>query len=257
MINVAPATIANELDQRIQAKLFSSSHYCEESDPVVLNLFDDIQKLMKASAKQGHVLKGLVFQLCGDVEKARYHVENAGKIGQERSYVQSVLGSINVNFGYFSLAQKNIYQSADPIYGQLTNNFDIALSCGAFSCLNGFIDKANKMNLDLAVLPVDLVRRAGAILDSAGVTDAQIGAMLDAAGEVLREEKLFFVGNMPDFEVSEGLYGDAGCVFLRYALPVTPEEAARLFDRLAEKIVARIDPVPDAFYVSFRSAKWQ
>lgn len=250
MIPAAPQTISVELMDKICDLQVVSNCFLDKNEFKIARLLADIRKLATVDAYAAHIAYGAVHQLCGDVEQMRDHFKNAAKIGNVLiAEGQSTIGEINV--GFASVAQELYRRSADPTGGYFTKTYHLAKCCGAFQMVRAFTERAKEMKIDLADINTDENERVATLLAEAGVSDADVATMLDLAGEVLREERIFPTGE-PEIEVDDDSLQP--CVYYRYSLPASPADTAKMFDRLAYKIATRLDSIPDAFHVSFRPA---
>jgi hypothetical protein len=242
---ISPQTICDDVTRDLEAFQDSLKYYASPTDLRVSRLDAEIKKLAKTDAFAAHVSWGVLHQLKGDAEKMRYHFQNASRIGDRiKAAEHATVGEINL--GYASRAQELFRTAADPETGNFTAAYRLGAVCGAFQLLDGYIAKAEQMQIDTTGLNTPHLRHASRILKTAGVTDAQVAAMLDLAGEVLREHKTLF--SDAEFVVDR----TDRCVHVRFNLLADPYVTAELFDQLADKIARRIDPIPDAFHVSFR-----
>ena len=71
-----------------------------------------------------------------------------------------------------------------------------------------------------------------------GVSDAQLAAMLDVAGEKLRADHLLWMDKRPDITVLAADQGGPAMAF-EYRVDVTPAVAAQMTWDLAEALVTR------------------
>lgn len=244
------ATIATELSDVVGGLLANSIAYRNPNEFQIKQLFAEAKKLIAVDAISGHIITGLIYQLCGDTDMMRYHMENASRLGNPIDVMQArAVGECNL--GYFSVAAMYFEGAAEPKRGGFTSAFGLGLVCGAFHKLSAFISEAEKMKIDLQNLPVSEVRRAEKVLLDGHVTDEQIGVILDLAGEVLRSKSLFYAEDLPEIDIADCSWDFPKCVYLRYRVQAAPADVAQMTDALAEKVASRIEQVPDAFHVAF------
>lgn len=252
MLKLAPETIANQLDSVIAGLLADATHYFDHSSLEIRRLIADAKKLINADAYQGYVALGNIHHLCGDFDQMRRFHKNADQL----KYNVDTHGwwtACECNLGFISVAQDHFEIVANPKNGSFTQAFHLGFACGAFQLLGEYIEQADKMKLDLSGLPVSLAMKARSVLSNAGITDAHVAEMLDLAGEVLREDRVFFAGDPANLvKIEEGDSLDSSCVHMTFRIPLSGKEVAGMATRLTDKIAERIERIPDQFQVSFR-----
>lgn len=253
MITPAPATIAKELQDRLTPYMLAGGVYRHVDDFEIRSLINDARKLIKADAASGYLFLALIYQLCGDATVARYHLENARKLNHDNQY-EGASNSILINLGYFSEAQSHYRLFADPCYGQFLVAGMSGLACGAFHTVDSFVKQAEKMQLDLTNVPVTRVAHAAKVLENNSITDDLTGKIIDVAGEVMREYRIFYSNELPDIDVVDGFGENPDCVYMTYYVGVSAGVAAEMYSKLADRLCDRFSELPAAFHVGFRSA---
>lgn len=251
MYSPKPATIENELFGELDALLQRTSAFHNEGEFAFF--FLKAKKLVGVDAAAGHTAYAFLYHLCGNAAKMRYHLENAGKLAgsvERFGYWCAFEG----NLGFATEAQKHFAIIGNPTTGRLSNSFDIGLSCGAFSKLGEYLDKAVEMKLDLSSCDTQLVRNVGAIFADAGVADERIGEILDVAGEVMRERQIVPIGK-PLIEIERGATPSTSCVFFTHVIARPGVEVADISYEFADRLISRFDEVPEQFFVTFRPGR--
>lgn len=252
MIAAEPKTITDELLQKVSGLIGGSSCFLDPNSYDVVCALAEAKKLVKADAFGAHIIYGAIYQGLGDVEKMRYHFDNASKIGDSvLAFEHKAVAEINL--GFFSAAQNLLVRVANPELGFFTRAYRLGVCCGAFQLLRTYTERAISMRIDISGISTSDNLRAAKVLDSAGVSDEDVAAMLDLAGEVFRENALFPMGE-PELEIDDQGLESSHCVYLCFDLDLSPVDTARLFDRFADKVARRMSVIPDAFHLSFKPA---
>ena len=236
MASPLPQTIVDELEAIASPVEENMSHFLDEANPVVVQLLDAAERLAKADAFQASQWKGRIYALTGNRERVDYWFKNARALGRDwtQEYNHS---STLINMGYFSDAARLTGQYLDISTNKLTEN--VALAIGLF-------DLAGAMTayevLDRAQLHSEPILRsfaecAWSVLQTMNVRQEDVQGVLDIAGELLRENNLWWQGQAPRlfaFSSEE----DSGILYeLRIA--TSPQFAAELTEAFVERAIAR------------------
>ena len=245
-----PSTIASQLNDKINTLFLKTESYLNENDFAIHNLSAEAKKLIKADACAGHLALAKIYHVCGNVEKMLHHFDVAQRLSNT---IQADYNAATcmVNLGLFSKAQRYFAIIGDPTAGYFKKEFSLGLCCGAFNRLRLYLEQAQKMKLDFSGIPIETMLRAQAVLAAGGITDENVAAVLDFAGEVMREERFFFEGEMPDIAIDDGPFDVPHCVYLTFKVKCSGTEAARLSSTLFGKIAERLDHIPDQLHVAF------
>lgn len=226
-------------------------HYLSANDPRVLRFLYEAQAAINVDAAEAYSALGSVYQLIGDNEKARYSIDNAIKLAPSNYvYLLNKCAGL-VNLGFFREAQQVFDRVARPETGFFTKVWDMGYVCGAFSSMTQHLQRASTMGLDLNGLDIKTAARAARVLEKAGLTDADIGSMLDAVGVLLRENRLFYLGVVPIVRVFDGPDQD-WFIEMSYDVGVPPAEAHALYKKLVDEMMRRDSKASLVLSVSFR-----
>lgn len=254
MLKTAPATIANELEVSISSLLVNTIHYLDENSLQIRRLLADAKKLISADAYQGYVALGNIYHLCGNYEKMRISHRNSERLSSDVG-THGWSAACECNLGFSSVAQDHYRIVGIPTKGDFRSAFSLGTACGALHLLSEYIEQAEKMKIDLAGLPISDVKEAERVLSHAGISDSDVAAMLDLAGEVMREDRVFYSGDPESvIELDSGDSIDNACVHMIFRIALPGKVVAGMGVRLAEKIAERIESIPDQFHISFRPA---
>ena len=146
-------------------------------------------------------------------------------------------------------------ESLNPQYGLFSQYYLTLVGMGLFQKLVVFQDEAKKLGIDLSEMPTDVISRASDILRTAHISDEHAIEVLDIAGSLLRERKLFTL-KKPVVSIDDAP-GHAPTVFLTLPLRVTPEVAVDMTFELYERLLKKFPDYSSSLNVGFRSALMQ
>lgn len=244
---------------RINEILWNQSSYLDPESFVAKRLLADTEKCKSAKDNDGvvsaYLARAAVHQICGNETEARADIRNALAL-QNQPIVSREVAAILGNFGFFSEAQKEYRRISDPTLGLFTKSWPVALSCGAFQTLSSSILSARKMNIEgLERLDTQLIERAATILAKENISDEYVAAILDIAGEILRKNRLFPMGELPRIEIAESTHSSPECVYYSIQVGVPGKVAAGLFAEFASRLSTRLETLPENFHVTFLPLK--
>lgn len=250
-----PKAISSTISNKICELQEGATRFLMADRIDMVKLIKDARNLIRTDAGNAHIALGMIYQLTGDIENAVKHLKNAKKLGA--SNAMTALTVAYSNLGFFSKAQEVFKDSQNPKTGEgfFLMYATVGLASGAFATLNNFINQSIDMNLDMSSISVDksMVERSAKVLNDADISDAQVAAIMDIAGEVMRENRLFFHGKAPEISIGDS-HGTNPCVYIGYLLPVTPAEAADLYMEFTARLFSRMDSVPEAIHISLKAA---
>lgn len=251
MANIQPATIAKRIDNQINARMLEMARFIESNDFQMLRWEDEIRQLLQADASSAFVLRALIAHMRGDAEAMEQHMLAAEKLkhptissGQARLCAYSNLGFATKALDYFR-------ECVDIKYGNLNGSAVTGCSIGAFQQVGMIMIQAKSANLELPYASQMTVMGAAAVvLQRLGITDDQCAKVVDAAGEVLRDRKLFWQDLYPQISVNE----EDGTVAMRMRVDTSAQEASAMTMETADKLIAQdLDALP--FYVHFLGSR--
>lgn len=253
MTSQLPATISNDLINETNSLLMNTGHYLDESNLSIKRLLAAAKKLMEANPFESHIVYALIYQICGDVAKVKDHLRIAKNLGDSLT-TSRIATATNINLGFFSEAQQNYKQCGSPKTGNFLISLNAGYSCLSFYQICDFLDEAKKMGIDLKNVDLETAQKASSILRSAGVSQEELSAMIDIVGEILRENKLFYLNNLPDIFIRDEP-SDAPCVFITFFVKESYENAAKLYEAFIDRLISRFDHIPEAVHVSIQSTQ--
>lgn len=205
----------------------------------LLNLATELQ------GRGGDVIKGcthraFLYSATGQFDQAEAMWRNLEKNNAHHN-AQSVRLYHFANHGYATQA----LALADQVFAhRVGDNFvtvaQLILTAGGFGTVVAKI-KMSQLNQEVLVMTdtvLDLARQGAAALAELGTSDAQMAAMIDVAGKILRDNKLYWKEDLPDMTVLTADQGGPALAF-EYRVDVTPARAAQLSWGLAEELVSQ------------------
>lgn len=232
--------------------LSSATHYLSANDERVQRLLREAQSSIKVNAAEAYSVKGSIYQLTGEHDQARYSIDNAIKLAPSNYvYLQNKCAGL-VNLGFFLEAQQVFDRLADPKTGFFTRAWNMGYVCGAFASMTQHLEKALRLGLDLSGLDIMTAPQAARVLKKAGLTDADIGSTLDAVGALLRENRLFYLGQTPTIRVFDKPDQDS-FIEMSYDVGIAPAEAHALYKKFVDQMMRNSSKASSALSVSFRA----
>jgi tetratricopeptide (TPR) repeat protein len=249
-----PATRGSQLIKDINTVLLSVSSYIFPDDFWFRRMLGEAEKLKSANRAEAHNVLGQLYGLAGDATEAMRHIDTSFRLHPDAA-VACNKAVILSNLGYFSRAQEPFRSSCGPRDGQFTQRWRLGLCMGAFHTLAAYLDDAKLMQLEkLGEVDCALIEEAAAFLREISVTDEQLGSFLDTAGEMLREERIFFVEDGPDVSVwTEDAQEQH--LLISFKLPVQVAKALALDEELGHRLYERHGDLPSGLLIHFESGK--
>lgn len=237
------ATIANDLQRELGAWLEQASGYIDQSSFQFKAFFRSAEKLASADAYASSIQRAMVQHLTGDLDGARHWLLNARKWPAD-PHSWGTEAVILSNLGYFSHATQvlmSLGKHERPHYASML------VLCGAFSAVLDAVPGTEVAETEAGRNAVSLSSQCMMTLERLNVTEAQVRAMLDIAGEVLRNHKLFFAGEDPVVRaIDDGL-------LYQLRVSTAPELAAEMTDEVINRLVEKDLDAPGLAF-SFISA---
>lgn len=252
MVFGTPRTKGSNVLDRINAVLRETTHYLPREDWNVRQLLHLAEDLVQADPPTGHSAIAAVYQLTGDIDAVRHHSANAIKLAPGEPILSRNYATHLANLGFFSEAQEEFVRIANPERGMMSATWPIGYRSGAFCTMARYLAKARTMELELNGIDVQTAEQAAELLARVDVTDASVAAVLDQVGQVMRDNKLFFVGEGPAVSV----WNDPGCSpFIEYVFQfeVPSPDAQRLYLDFIDAMTKSVPAMPDVLSVLFRA----
>jgi len=244
-----PAPNTEEAIARLNELWATAGHYFDKDDLRVRSITKLAKELMRSNAAGGwNVLAG-VAALTGDAAGIVENADRGLRLSSDIALVQTKAGGLS-NLGYFSQAAQILRPALCAQVLPIKQVGVLAIGTGLICTLAAALESAGNMPTALPAPLLPIVRRAAAILNRESIADDDVGSWLDELGSMLRERRLFFLGQPMLFATEED---DFAQVHLSFIVDVNAEEAGRLDMELLERCFARGVSPPDSFSFGFRS----
>ncbi|MDH0866648.1 hypothetical protein [Mitsuaria sp. GD03876] len=245
-----PQTIARQLDAQLASIESRIGHFLDPAHAEIRSLLASADQLAGVDAAEASHVRGRIHTLTGDRRQVDYWFANARRLCDEWR-VDFNHASCLASLGYFSDAAAMTKRFLSSSTGALSLTVGLAVSVldlsgaqEAYAALRraGIPPRGHDPNFTLTAVEVLAYYRIP-------IERARI--VLDVAGELLREHRLWWLGGHPKLFAHRSL-DDAGVLYeLRVGLP--SEDSLRLNDQLIERLVDRSLLLP-GFSFSFIGA---
>ena len=252
MISDTPKTIASDLTPLINALVIKTTRYLAPDDMQLRRLIRQAEQLIGADAAQGHSALAALYQLTGDRERTLHHIDNAIQLAPSTLDHLGNKATNLANLGYYSEAQIFFDRAVDPEKGKMTFGWGKGCIYGAFRTMLRHLQRAREMTLELSGLDTEIAERAAAVLEKAGVTDADIAKVLDIFGGVVRQRRLFYAGQAPQVIVFDEI-GQEPFIEMVFDFDVPPAEAHKIYLEFVDQVIEKMPAAPSVLSVSCRS----
>ncbi len=193
----------------------------------------------------------MALQLCGDEQGVRHHFTSAKQLTPDSDgQITHLWAQASANLGLFSESHRALADSLKAESGFFPYRTGLAITVGAFHLLFDRLNKAVRMNVPvLDNFPLEKARQTLSALDSEPASDEDVAAMLDVAGGVMRDRKMFYLDHGPRWDILP----EAGIHLVHFAFRVqgSPAEVADMNVELATRTAERVDRIALSFHVSF------
>ena len=227
----------------------SVRRHLDASDFRLLQIARLGKALLRSDAAAGYSVLSAVATLSGDVDLMRDYADKAARLRRDPGTMindSSMLG----NLGFFSEAGRIFRQALSVDRLPQREIGEDAIANGSILAIDDALTMAG--NMPTAVPPPlrKAIAVAAVILRRNNVSDDDVGSWLDKAGDLMRENKVFFIEHPRLFATLEE---DFAQIDLSYALDIDSVCAAELNRELVERCFdARVAP-PECFSFGFNS----
>ncbi len=250
-----PQPNSEQVFEEISLVLRRLTRYLPSTDWDVKRLNKMAEQLSNANEVEGANALATIWQMTGDRDKALRYADHAIDHAQNSLFYCSSKLAILSNLGYFSEALSLFKYCSPPEKGNMTNAWKRGYLCGAFRTMKSHLPKATKMGFELGGLDIDTAARAANVMEKAGVSDEDVAKIMDVAGRVLRDHKLFFVGDGLRVSVFNTEAEHDPFIEISFDLDVSSKEAQGLYLEFVDQVTQNVPVVPAVVTVSFRPGK--
>ncbi len=251
MVTAKPQTILNRINEEVDELLSSGLNYIDPSSFLYRRLIKETESLIRVDSVRGYIAKAAVVHFTGDYKQALDLVKIAERIEPNNSDLGSVYCQILADLGYFSEAynhyqERSLWEQGNsPVFV-----FSGGIMVGAIRTVKQRMIEAQTMNI---VLPgqnyQSAVNLAVEVLDKTGTTESQITSIMDCAGEILRQNRIF--QSDPEFPFKTHNNDNESFVHMEMLIKAPLTQVSDMNFALAELISQKIDVIPNGFHVSF------
>jgi len=231
-------------------ELWNSAHRHFDAGDLRLGQVERLARaLLKSDPASGYSVLSGVAALSGNVKSTRDYADKAARLSSEPDLALNK-SSMLANLGYFAESGHLFRRLLTVDRLPMRHIGEQAIANGSILAIDDALTKAGKMPTAVPEPLRNSIAVAASILRRNNVTDDDVGAWLDGAGDLMRENKFFYIDYPRLFATLEE---DFGQVDLSYMLDVDSAHAADLNRRLAERCFdAGIAP-PECFSFGFSS----
>lgn len=234
-----PMELAQSLGNEVAEFVHGITHTDAVDKFVFAHLMRECERLQKSDVVHASLLKALLASSIGDTDEMERWFANAERNGAG-DQVQVERLRHCVNHGHATRAL-NMAPQAFARRGPhtLMSIAEMAAAIGALNTIVQAVAASQERGEVLRMTPLlDVAKRGAQVMAQLGVSDADIAAMLDVAGEMLRARKLLWQNNCIDLSVLDGSQGGPA-LFLAYRIDLSPAQAAQMGWTLTEELVRR------------------
>lgn len=244
------ATTGSKLIEETNTVLMTIGPFLSEENPRVQRWFKEAAKLVKVDPGDGYMFRAFVYQIIGDAENAIHCIDNAFNLRRNDPTVLANKCGILLNLGRFSEAQKLYKHLGSPKLGLFPYAIRLGAHTGSFRQMAQFIAEARKLELDTSDPLFSQIEASAQVMSTHDISDADVAAVLDVAGEIMMESRVMFIGSMDHFSWDAA---DAPSISLVLKLPFDAYRCEDLDTELASRIVSRGINSPWMLAVNFAS----
>lgn len=246
-----PQTISVSVAKEI-GTLVDTGRLYHVDDPEIVLLENNARQLSKASAADGYIDLAAAAMLYGDYDgmRSRYKIaQNQGlSPGQQLNYATTL-----AHAGFFSEASSVFNRYCDLI-DQVSFAAEKALFLLQFKSFMFLLEKYTKMHPDFEINGNSLFQTGlwfALLAQENKLDDKELSGIMDIAGELMREKKVYYIGAVGCTAVERD---DDGPSFITCHLdvPMGVEQASDMTQELAERLIeSRFAPLTSHFLVGF------
>lgn len=236
-----PLDQANSLRSQVNEFIENVTQVGQFNEFVFKRLMDDAERLQGVGGNvvDGSLLRATLYSAAGKLDDAERMLRNV-EANNSANHARMGRLSYLVNHGYASRALALVEDALRDRGGR-----PFAEICGgaiAAGGLHRIVEAANnsKSNGEVLIMTgvLELAKKAAAVMTDLGVSDEHFAAMLDVAGQSLRDHNFYWQRAQPDLRVLAAQEGGPAVLF-EYRIYTTPQKAAEMTWALTEAIMAK------------------
>lgn len=206
---------------------------------VLKRLLAECERLQDANVVTGSTYKAFLYSTVGDFAETERWIKNAElNGGKDQARLERLTHYVNHGYASDALALvDNVFENR--LHHTVMGIAAMIATIGAFNKIVNAVNTATAKGEVLQMTNLHaLAIKAVDVMQNLGVSDADVAAMVDVAGEYLRANKLLWQGDQPDYTVLDSTHGGPALV-IAYRIGVSPQEAAQMGWSLAEALIDR------------------
>ena len=246
-----PAPNSDATIERLNSLLQSTPHYLSRDDLRVRVIEKLGRDLLRSNAVDGYIVLTGLGSLVGDLEAVLENADKASRLSGSVVVHQARSAALG-NLGYFSEAATALKPALCAQVLPLPRVGRSAIASGLISTMDACLGDAGNMPTAIPSDMAALVHNAAAILKRYSITDEDVAHWLDQAGAILRDQRLFYLGDPILFATAEERFYQ---VDMSFSIDVDADAAAALNLELAERCFEQHVSTPDCFSFGFRSRR--
>lgn len=239
MAHAQPLELDVQIKDELNAFAHSVTHTQSYSQLVFRQLEAKCIKQQGVDVVLGSLSRAFLHSTVGNFDEAERWLHNAERNnGVDAARLGRLTHAVNHGFGTTALSLLDdvyAHRGGEPL-------MLVAGRAAAIGAFRSIVRAVNQSQMNGEVVPMttlyEQAKNAVAVCDQLGVGDADIAAMIDVAGELLREHHLLWEGSSPDVNVLDADHGGPS-IGIVYRIDLTPKDAVQLGWTLTESIVAR------------------
>lgn len=239
MARAEPLELDGDLAKSLNKFAAATTHTDVYDRFVFRRIYNECDQLQTADVVRGSARKAFLYSTIGDFVEVEKWLKNAEKNnGVDLARIERFTHLVNHGFATQALTL------IEPVFGARMGHtlMDLANGAAAIGAFNKIVDAVAAATANGEVLQMTnvyaLAVEAADVMRQLHVTDGDVAAMLDVAGECLRENKLLWENGLPDITLLDESH-DGPALLMAFRIAVSPQEAVRISWGMTEAIVER------------------
>lgn len=249
MAQISPKTISEKILGQMEQAVATHSTYLSENGFEFRRLMRETDNLIGVDPFVGYSLRGLLHSLTGDVGHGLEALDKAARIddGRDPGGIYFMRAQLYGKLGFYSKAIPEYIKSANIEYGSFGYRAAVGSEVGAYRFMSEQYAQAQEMRLELQeTVDLNAVQEIAQIMKAIGITDEELAAYTDIAGEIVRNRRLIIKG----YTKSHDGIGSEKILKIHFVVDCTPAERALMIFELAERF-ADLPSMPEGFHIGF------
>lgn len=225
------ATIESSIHDDLQRWIIAATEFMDPSS-LRFKMFErSINQLSKADATAAALHRAFLHHCTGNIEEALHWVKNFRHLAPaDRADANRLEALVLSNLWYFSRAREVLVAEELQARPSVVNMLFLVAEWDRLVAWAKDLPEDQLPELQTAAATA---ARCLMTMEVLRVTQDQIRSVLDLAGEVARENKLFFIGELPHVRALDD------CMLYQLEVDVEPRVAAKLTDRVIDMMIEK------------------